>query len=60
MLRRRLHKGVTTVQTVLVVAAVTLAIIAGVSLIATRTNTKLGQTATDVGNPSSLTTRFGS
>jgi hypothetical protein len=42
------------------IALIALAAIAGVTLLGTRTNTKLGQTATDMANPQSLTTRFGS
>jgi hypothetical protein len=48
------------VQWVVIAALVLLGIVAGVTLIGTRTNTKLGQTATDMANPQSLTTRFGS
>lgn len=60
MLRRRLRAGVSLVQWVLIAAVITLAAVAGVALIGSRTNNKLNQTATDVANPSSLTTRFGS
>lgn len=60
MYRRRPRAGVSLVQWVVVAAAITLGIATGVTLIGTRANTKLNQTATDVGNPKSLTTRFGS
>jgi hypothetical protein len=51
---------VTTVQWAVLAAIILLGVVATVSVMGSRTNTKLGQTATDVGNPSSLTTRFGS
>jgi Flp pilus assembly pilin Flp len=59
---RHIHRrrGISTVQTVLIAAVVTLAIVGGFALLGTRANTKLNQTATDVANPQSLTTRFGS
>jgi len=56
-LRRR---GVSLVQWCLIAAAICLSLVAGVTLVGTRANTKLNQTATDVANPASLTTRFGS
>ena len=60
MCTRRLRRGQSVVQWIIVAAAVFLAIIAGVTLIGTRTNNKLNQTATDVADPASLTNRFGS
>jgi Flp pilus assembly pilin Flp len=60
MLRRRFRAGVAVVQWVVVAAAIVLALVAGVTLVGTQTNTKLNQTVTDVANPASLTTRFGS
>jgi Flp pilus assembly pilin Flp len=60
MSRRFARRGVTTVQWAVLAALILLGVVTTVSLLGSRTNTKLGQTATDVGNPSSLTTRFGS
>ena len=54
------RRGATIVQYCVMIALIALAAIAGVTLLGTRTNTKLGQTATDMANPQSLTTRFGS
>jgi Flp pilus assembly pilin Flp len=54
------RRGVSLVQWVLIAAVITLSLVAGIALLGTRTNTKLNQTATDVANPQSLTTRFGS
>ena len=54
------RRGISLVQWVLIAGVITLALVAGVTLLGTRTNTKLNQTATDVANPQSLTTRFGS
>jgi len=48
------------VQWIVVAAIIVMALVAGVQLMGTRANTKLNQTATDVANPTSLTTRFGS
>jgi len=60
MFMHRIRRGTSVVQWVVVAALVTLAIVAGVTLVGTRTNNKMNQTASDVGNPSSLTQRFGS
>lgn len=60
MHRTHRRRGVSLVQWVLIAAVITLGLAAGVTLIGTRTNNKLNQTVTDVGNPKSLTTRFGS
>lgn len=57
---RNRRRGSTTVQWAVMAALIILAVVATVSLMGTRTSTKLNQTATDVGNPNSLTTRFGS
>ena len=54
------RRGVTTVQYCVMAAVIALGVIATVIVLGNRTNTKLGQTATDVANPQSLTTRFGS
>jgi hypothetical protein len=42
-----------------VLALVALAVAGGISLLGNHANTKLNQTASDVGNPSALTQRFG-
>jgi Flp pilus assembly pilin Flp len=60
MFMHRIRRGTSVVQWVVVAALVTLAIVAGVTLVGTRTNNKMNQTASDVGNPSALTQRFGS
>lgn len=60
MNRQQRRRGASLVQWIVIAAAITLGLAAGVTLIGTRTNTKLNQTVTDVGNPQSLTTRFGS
>ena len=60
MRRFRRRRGINSVQWVVIAAATVLAIFATVQIIGSRTNTKLNQTATDVGNPQNLTTRFGS
>lgn len=58
MRRASIRRGISTAQWAVVAAVITLAIVAGVTLIGSRTNTKLNQTATDVGNPTSLKQRF--
>ena len=50
----------TAVQVAVVLGLITLAVVAGITSVGLNTNTKLNQTATDVGNPASLVTRFGS
>jgi Flp pilus assembly pilin Flp len=60
MRTNRVRRGTSTVQWAVVAGLIALAVVAGITLVGTRTNTKLNQTATDVGNPTSLTTRFGS
>jgi len=54
------RRGMSTTQYVTVLALITLAVVAGVTLVGSRANTKLNQTASDVANPSTLTQRFGS
>jgi Flp pilus assembly pilin Flp len=54
------RRGKAVVQWIVVAGIVVLALVAGVTLLGTRTNTKLNETATDVGNPKSLVSRFGS
>ena len=60
MCRHSIRRGLANVQYVLVAAAIFLVVYAGMRLMGTSTNTKLNQTASDVGNPSALTQRFGS
>lgn len=60
-MRARTHRrGVTTTQVAVVLALITLAIVATVSVLGNNTRNRMTQISTDVGNPSSLTTRFGS
>jgi len=47
-------------QYLIVAVAIFMVVIAGFTLMTTNTNTKLNQTASDVANPTNLTTRFGS
>jgi len=55
-----LRRGISNFQYVLVAALIFLVVVAGVTIMGSRTNTKLNQTASDVGNPAALTQRFGS
>lgn len=54
------RRGISMVQWCVMAALIALAVIVGVTNVGSRTGTKLTQTATDVGNPKNLTTRFGS
>lgn len=58
-MNKLVRRGKAVAQWVVVAALLALAILAGVTSLGTRANNKLNQTATDVGNPTSLTTRFG-
>ena len=60
MFSRRNRRGMSTMQYATVAALIALAVVAGVTLVGSRANTKLNQTASDVGNPAALTQRFGS
>jgi Flp pilus assembly pilin Flp len=60
MRARFIRRGKAIAQWVVVAALLTLAIVAGVTVMGTRTNNKLNQTAGDVANPAALTQRFGS
>jgi Flp pilus assembly pilin Flp len=60
MKRRKIRRGVSFVQYAVVAALLSLAVVAGITLIGPRASTKLNQTATDFASPQSLTTRFGS
>ena len=58
MRKTSVRRGISAVQWTVVAAVITLVIVASVTLIGSRTNTKLNQTATDVASPSSLKQRF--
>lgn len=60
MRHKRIRRGISSVQWVVIAAVIVLVIFATVQVLGSRTNTKLNQTVTDVGNPANLTTRFGS
>jgi hypothetical protein len=60
MRARFIRRGKAIAQWVVVAALLILALMAGVTVMGTRTNNKLNQTAGDVANPSALTQRFGS
>jgi Flp pilus assembly pilin Flp len=49
-----------TMQYATVAALIALAVVAGVTLVGSRANNKLNQTASDVANPAALKQRFGS
>jgi len=60
MLRRRIRRGISHAQYAVVLALITLAVVAGMTLMGSRANNKLNQTASDVANPAALTQRFSS
>jgi Flp pilus assembly pilin Flp len=60
MRHQLVRRGVTYVQWCVIAAVITLAVIAGVTVMGNRTNDKLNQTASDVSDPAKLTKRFGS
>jgi hypothetical protein len=60
MRRKRARRGITSLQWIVIAAALVLVIFATVQLIGTSTRTKMNETVTDVGDPKNLTTRFGS
>jgi Flp pilus assembly pilin Flp len=60
MKTRYRRRGMSQVQWCLLAALITLGVVAGVTLLGNRTNTKLGETASDLANPQNLTKRFGS
>ena len=60
MSSRRIRRGMSTMQYATVAALIALAVVAAVTLVGSRANNKLNQTASDVTNPSALTQRFGS
>ena len=59
-LRRRARRGVTTVQYVVMLAVITLGVIAAVRNLGTGARTNLNTTAGNVANPATLPSRFGS
>jgi len=60
MRQHLVRRGQASVQWIVIAAAIALAIVATITTLGTRTNTKLNQTATDVADPVSLKNRFGS
>ncbi len=56
----RQRRGITTVQTVVLLAVITLAVVSAVKTLGTNAKTKLTTTASDVANPANLPSRFGS
>jgi hypothetical protein len=54
------RRGTTTAQVAVVLVLIFLAVFAGAKLLGTRTNVKMGQTASDLGDISKLPNRFGS
>ncbi len=60
MISRRIRRGISTTQYATVAALIALAAVAGVTLVGSRTNNKLNQTASDVANPAALKQRFSS
>ena len=57
--KRHQRRGATAVQVTVVLAAITVAIVLGVTQIGSLSQTQMSRTATDVGDPSSLVGRFG-
>ena len=58
--RRCVRKGVSSVQTALLIAAIGIVVVAGVRTVGTSTRGELNQTATNVGDPATLVHRSGS
>ena len=56
---RARRRGATTVQYCVMLALIILVVVGTLVVLGNRTNTRMGQTATDLANPQSLTTRFG-
>ena len=50
----------TYIQWIVVASLIAMALFVGVQLVGNGTNTKMGQTATDLTDPAKLTKRFGS
>jgi Flp pilus assembly pilin Flp len=59
LIRRKVRRGATTVQVAVVLVAVSVAAVIGITQVGTNSSTQLAQTASDVGNPNSLVGRFG-
>ena len=57
--RRYVRKGVSSLQTALLVAAIGIVVVAGVRAVGTSTRGELNQTATNVGDPATLVQRLG-
>jgi len=60
MKRPHVRRGAASLQWLIVAVAVTVVVIAGITIFGTRTDNKLSQTANDVADPQLLTQRFGS
>jgi hypothetical protein len=58
--RRSVRKGVSSLQTALLVAAIGIVVFASVRAVGTSTRGELNQAATNVGDPATLVQRFGS
>jgi Flp pilus assembly pilin Flp len=56
---RRERKGMGTVEWVIVAGAIALVVVGAVSLMGTRVDGEMAQTAEDVADPARLTQRFG-
>ncbi|MCU0961163.1 MAG: hypothetical protein MUF48_13750 [Pirellulaceae bacterium] len=57
---RHVRRGVTSLQAVLVMGALTLAVVAGLRLVGQNTTTELDRTAVNVADPTTLVDRWGS
>jgi Flp pilus assembly pilin Flp len=60
MKRHFVRRGAAAMQWLIVAIAITVVVIAGITVFGSRTNDKLNQTAEDVVDPKALTQRFGS
>jgi hypothetical protein len=57
--RRHVRKGVSSMQTVVMVAAIVIVVVATVSFLGRSTRTDLNKTATNVADPATLVHRWG-
>jgi Flp pilus assembly pilin Flp len=60
MKRYLVRRGAASIQWVVVAGLIFLVVLAGITLLGTRTNSAMNQTANDVVDPKALTQRFGS
>jgi len=58
--RRTMRKGISGLQTAVMIAVIGLVIVASVRLVGTSTRDELDETATNVADPASLVNRWGS